>query len=160
MSPPAIATKQATLLLLVHVGDMFRESFPPGYLGRVVRACRKADWVIHFDSLVESDGPVDALECCIDQHITWGWGYEPEQFGVERGEEGYDNFELAKNWVVPCNAHEWTWVPEEIRDEGLWKGFSDILLGGGCDGSCLLDMEEILNDLDIEYRKDPLLVYC
>lgn len=45
---------------------------------------------------------------------------------------------------------DWTWVHPRLRE--LAESKPTILLGGGCIGECLLNMETCLNYLGIKYR--------
>ena len=138
----------ARVLLLVHVEESFRSSFPPGYAARIRKFARRKDRVIHCTSHVGDDRPISEILDVVGEEIDWAWGYEPESFdGDEKGH-------VIRTYG---NHHEWTWVPPELR---RWKpGDHSITLGGGCDAECLDDMRAVLRHLGLPYREARSLVY-
>ncbi len=153
----AVDQKKMNMLLLVHIEEMFRDPYAginDPYIRRVLRVCRQVDHVVHFTSNVGGHGMLPELKEYVNQEIEWTWGYEAPDSGY------YVEEDVDEGWIIPSNGHEWTWVPLKLREPGFWRPFDRILLGGGCNGSCLMDMEEILEHLDIAYDKVREIVYC
>jgi hypothetical protein len=130
------------ILFVVHAEKMFAEIFPGDFQ---VKLCKEVygggyDEIILLDSCI-GDG---VLECVDSNEFTrwyWSWGYEPSMF---------EDDELE--WVIEGSpAHEWTWVPPEIRDTPEKLKAADVYLAGGCDSECLEDFRLVLAHVGIDY---------
>ena len=144
---------ESNVLFLVHVEEMFRQYFPDKmFTLRLMKACqaRKYDRVFILVSGVDDDQPIDELMYVTDEHqrIEWGWGYEPEMFNEEE-----------MPWVIPALGHEWTWVPPEIRDMKAYLDNANIFVGGGCEAECLQDFLDVLDHLNLDYKKVRGYIY-
>lgn len=136
------------ILLLVHVEDSFRSRFDKDLITNIKRKSKRCDATIHFTSEVDDYNPIIELHNYIDKEISWGWGYEPACFDYDENEVKY---------VIESCGHEYTWIPPYLRDVN-WKN-DTVLLGGGCDGECLADMESVLSHLEIDYKRCNDLIY-
>jgi len=135
--------KKPKVLFLVHVEEMFRHLFPDAmYVPRILRALGIYDRVVCLVSGVDSERPIDEIVYMGGyEQIDWGWGYEEDVF--------YDSGD--KDWVIPTNSpHEWTWIPEELRDKRLWQRY-DIRVGGGGREECLQDFIDILEFVGYDF---------
>lgn len=142
------------VLFLVHVEEAFRDLFPgPGYAARLARAVAEYDRVICLVSMIDGNLPLRDLRLPGVETWLWPWGAEPGEpiFG-DPGEEA---------WIIPSpgSGHEHTWVPEEIRDAGAWAGVG-IEVGGGADGECLADWENVMRHQRLPYARAEHLVYA
>lgn len=136
------------ILFLVHVEEMFRQFFPPMYVPRICKAMNQYDDIYVFCSHIDDDHPIQEIYRFQNyEQIEWAWGYEPTQFPEEE-----------QSWVIPSNGHEWTWVPEELRETNYWNRH-EIHLGGGSSSECLEDMREVLANQKIKYKEIRGLVY-
>ena len=143
------------ILFLVHVQEMFREHFPDRmYVPRLVRALESYDKVYCFNF---EDPAIWELEshCWAPQQVEWGWGYEPDMFGLD--EDG--NRDGEDEWVIPTSSpHEWTWVHPILRDKDEWNRHV-ISVGGGCESECLQDFKDVLEFVGINHRVVQGYVY-
>ncbi len=132
-------------LLLVHIEDNFRKHWPDFYLETLTDYMKKYDGpIIHCTY----EKPSDIIKPFLTGEIYWGWGYEPEVF---------ENQPDEVPWVIESSswAHEYTWIPHELRH---WTE-GPVLLGGGAIGECLQDMVCVLNHMNIHYEKVRKLIY-
>ncbi len=130
------------VLFLVHVEEMFRGDFPDDeYPQRLVDALEDFDRVICLVSGINEDVPIVELDrsgYCMSKW-QWGWGYEPDMF--------HDD---DKKWCISSHGHQWTMVPEELREPGHWKNH-EIVVGGGCSAECLQDFINVLDHQEIPH---------
>jgi len=143
------------VLFLVHVENTFRKFFPDEmYVNRLIRACqaKKYDKVFILVSNVNDYAPIDELAEITGRYqwIDWGWGYDPECFS-------HDPEELA--WVIPAYGHEYTWVPNELRDMADELKRSNVFVGGGYESECLQDWLDCLDHFDIPFKKIHGYIY-
>jgi len=143
--------RKQNIPFLVHVEEMFRDYFPdPMYTLRLKRAVQalKYDKVFLMVSGVEDDHPIQELVDVTyeDQYIDWGWGYEPDMFN-----------DVEKSWIIPALGHEWTWIPPELRNDHF--DHVNIFVGGGCESECLQDFCDILDHLNLYYKKIRGYIY-
>ena len=137
------------VLLLVHIEESFRTRFPKNLLMSIQSGVRRQcyDKVIHFTSFINDDECVPELERCVDKEVEWGWGYEPEMMD-----------EKETPWIVPSTSpHGWTWVHPILRSDEMKK--AEILVGGGCSGECLENLEAALRHLELPYRRVEGFIY-
>ncbi len=139
-------------LFLVHVEETFRHCFGGMFLRSILKGSGVYDEIIHFTSCIGDEYPIDELIPIIDMEITWGWGYEPEQFDEDNPDR---QFVIAPKTFL--GGHEWTWIPPELRNFD-WEN-REIHLGGGCESECLADMESILSHLNVEYKRMEEMIY-
>ena len=137
------------VLFLVHVEEMFRGGFPDNlYPSRLQRSAsaKKYDRVIILDSdlsiIIRELQDVDA------EVQIWSWGYEPHMFPEEE-----------QKWVIPSYGHEWTWIPNWLRDEIDYYKNANLFVGGGYSGSCLEDWEVVLANMSLYYERVEGLIY-
>lgn len=155
------------VLILCHVEELFRKHFPGDMLEQICERRSEFDHIIHMTSEIENDHPVDELCRIVDEEIVWAWGYEPEAFCEICDEPAEHNGDVClcadcggePVWVTRTqfSAHEWTWIPPEMRN-GRFKN-AEVFLGGGYDGECLADMEEILKTLGVPFRRVEEFIY-
>ena len=139
----------AKLLLIVHVEESFRGYFDDTYIERLVETCNdEGTTVVHLTSCILDFEPIHELEYLIDKEIEFRYGYHPNYFEDEEEDQ----------WIIPSNGHEYTWVPNEFRTNYL-EGWSEIMLAGGSDSSCLQDMQEVLNFLEVDYERRVDIIY-
>jgi hypothetical protein len=155
------------ILILCHIEETFRKHFPNGMLDAIIEQSSQYNRVIHMTSEVCDDEPVEELRWIVDEEIAWGWGYEPRAtceycYGAAKhdsqtclcvdcgGEE---------TWIIKVDysVHEWTLVPEELRN-GRFEN-AEITIGGGYDGECLADLEAVLEYMDVPYRRERDFIY-
>lgn len=141
-----------TLLLLVHVEEMFRDCITEEHICEMKRACHGADYVVHFTSHVQDDNPIREIADLVDQQITWSWGYSPGEYMFLNSQE--------EEHLICSLGHGYTWIPPELRDKRFWSRWDTVRLGGGADGSCLADMEAILDYLEVEHKREMEIIYC
>lgn len=138
-----------TTLFIVHAEEMFREWFGQdfeanlcklayaGGFDRVINLCSEVGTGsgLERDTISSVDHPDFETWC-------WSWGYEPI---------AYDEYDQDEYWVIPTgNAHEWTWVPPEVRD---WPTSADpVVVAGGCFDECLDDWLCVLEHQGIPYQ--------
>jgi len=128
------------VLFLVHVEEMFRGSFPDNLYPSRLR--RSASAKKYFSCIIRE------LECVRTGREIWRWGYEPLDFP-----------EKERKWVIPSQGHEWTWIPNWLRDEIDYYKNANLFVGGGFDGSCLEDWEVVLASMDLYYERVEGLIY-
>ena len=143
--------KKKNVLFLVHVEESFRKHFPDAMFPlRLIKACQaqKYDEVHILVSHVMDDEPIFELNGVTNssQWIDWGWGYEPLSFDQEE-----------KEWCISSYAHEWTWIPPELRNDAFQN--CNIFVGGGCESECLEDFVSILDYLNYDYEKIRGYIY-
>lgn len=141
------------ILFLVHCEEAFRKFFPDKMFPlRLRRACqaRKYDRVIALESNLDRDYTlIHEIADVVHQKIDFSWGYEPEMFKDDPEESKY---------VIPASScHGTTWIPPEIRDMHLEN--YRVHVGGGCESECLQDFLDILDHLDVEYKKVQGYIY-
>lgn len=139
------------MLFLVHMQESFRELMSRNMIKRVVELMSEHEsW--HFSA----DGDLfhyfgheilKEFEPLLEGEVEWSWGYDPDSFPEEE-----------KEWVIksPYSDHNFTWVPEELRN---WDRDRKVILVGGCVGSCLADMEAVLEHVGIDYDIDSAGVF-
>jgi len=133
------------VLILVHIENVFRDKFPYDYLTIMQECAEKYDRIIHCTSCIDDLHPCPEIRWMVGQEIDWSWGYEPEVFED-------DPNELV--WVIPASGHEYTWVPEELREgASLWRLLkqSTVHVGGGFETECLQDFLDVLDYVEIDY---------
>ena len=131
-------------LFLVHIEDSFRCMFPDDLIQNIIDFIESNNiFVVHFTSHILDYEPVEELVPHINRTIEWGWGYEPECHPPEEQE-----------YLICSLGHEWTWIPPFLRS---WK--NPVMLGGGCEGECLADMESILFHQKILFQRKISFIY-
>lgn len=137
-------------LFLVHVEEMFRDFFPTMYIPRICKAMNQYEQIYVFCSGVMDYEPIPEIYKFQNyEQIDWGWGYEPASFEHQPEEQQF---------VIPAYGHEYTWIPEILRDNTIWEKH-EIHLGGGADKECLQDMRDILNHQQIKFKNIRGLIY-
>lgn len=148
--------KRPNVLFVCHVEPMFEEWFPDEmYLKRIRHSvtAKKYDRVILLASEVDDDYPwlVDCVRAKnYHDYWVWGWGYEKDMW--------YDDEE--DEWLIETNGtHEWTWVPQEIRDDAVDLRKANVFVSGGGDDECLHSWCCVLDYMDIPYERIEGLIY-
>ena len=137
------------LLLLCHVEESFRHLFPDMYVQRLVQACQQPGYrVVHLTSGIYDDHPIKELLPYVNQEIDFAWGYNQYQFRDDESE---------LRWVInsksPYDNHAYTWVPYEFRKPSFFRGYEEIITGGGCYLECYADFTSVLDALGVQYRE-------
>ena len=140
------------ILFLVHIEEMFRDSFPYyDYPSRVVKIIEsnQFDEIYLLCSTIESihPQPIEELRYFNFPTIEWSWGYEPCMFDDDD----------EKSWVIQSYGHEYTWIPPELRTSRF--DYANIFVGGGYESECLEDFVNILDHLNLKYEKVRELIY-
>lgn len=155
------------VLFLVHIEEMFRKWFPdPAYGARIARSTSagKYERVFILNSGLDEEGPDGRRgiigevvwnsypHYCVPRNVyieDWSWGYEPGcMYNAEEN-----------NWVIQSHGHDWTWVPNFLRDSIHYFKAANIFVGGGGRGACLADWESVLWYLNIPYTSIDGLIY-
>lgn len=149
------------VLFLVHIEDMFRKFYTDKYIQNIRNKAKKYDKVIALLSYIENDDIIEELKDVVDERWDWGWGYEPRQDCYNL--ECVINEKCSCDWdyiisVSHKSLHEYTWIPEEIRDVDFWKNHK-LFVGGGYDGECLADFECVLEYLELPYTRCESMIY-
>lgn len=136
------------ILFLIHVEEMFRDYFPKMYVPRICKAMRSYDDIYVFCSDLDDFRPIrEVYNIQNYEQVEWSWGYDPECFNEDE-----------KQFVINANGHEYTWIPEILRDPSYWLNH-EIHLGGGSLHECLQDMRDILEYQNIPYQLKRHLTY-
>lgn len=135
-------------LFVVHLEPMFDDIVDYEnliYMLADVVEQNQYDRVIALFSYLESGREPDWYDnlCAPKVAWEWSWGYE------KTGDEKYDR------WIIPSDysAHEWTYVPEEVREMASLLSSSEVDICGIFDGECLTDWEAVLEHLNIPYNR-------
>lgn len=131
-------------LFVVHCSEVFNRWSGDGYCQSVANYIQKFDIVIYLTT------DLAPLPDCFgnnpnEQVWEFSWGYEPDSFDDDE-----------KQFVIPSNGHEWTWIPKEIRTK---PDLGKITVIGGAVNECLADWESVLDHLNYSYERNGNLVW-
>jgi hypothetical protein len=148
------------VLFLVHIEDSFRKFFDDEFISGILERADEFDRIIALVSYVDDEDIIEELQGIVHEKWEWGWGYEPMK-------DCY-NLDCVINERCSCDwdyiietvnsAHDYTWIPPEIREKENWQN-KELFVAGGYDGECLADWESVLGYLELPYNRCNEMIY-
>jgi len=137
------------ILFLVHCEKMFEYMMDANFHYELSKTIFSEDWdkiYIMEAGMDDSEFPglniVEGLakNSPITEKIYWSWGYEPDQFDED------ENKHIIE---TSYGRHDYTYVPEKLRNIKDKIMSYEISICGGHDDECLEDFREVLKWLGV-----------